>query len=204
MRRALVAGLIWGVFCGVANGIPVATTLAQMAVPWIWVAALVAYRLASSIRQGALLGAVTLLAANITYLGIGFISRELSAQTETAGLGFFLLWATVGLIIGPIAGVLGRWLSTEPDSFRAVVMLGTVTIAEPLALWAHIDHIDAHLTFVLVATAGVAFPLVWFSKDRRKALSSLGLVVVLTYPVAVALEATLIALGQVSAPMRLI
>ena len=44
MRRAVVVGLVWGVFCGIANGVPVATTLVQMAVPWVWVAAFVAYR----------------------------------------------------------------------------------------------------------------------------------------------------------------
>lgn len=199
MRSALAVGLVWGVFCGIANGIPVATTLAQMAVPWIWVAAFVAFRVATSTRQAALLGALTLLAANVAYVGVEYLAPGMSGQAR-----FFALWTIVGLIVGPVAGVVGRWLTTEEGMFRAVVMLAAVSIAEPLALWAHIDNFDAHLTYLLVAASGITFPLVWFGRDGRKALQSLALSLLLAYPVAVVLEAALIALGQISPPMRLI
>jgi hypothetical protein len=204
VRRAVVVGLVWGVFCGIANGVPVATTLVQMAVPWVWVAAFVAYRAADSSRLAALLGAVTLFAANVAYFGLGSIAGDISGLAPVGGLRFFALWAAVGLVIGPIAGVVGWWLTSQRSSFTAVVTLAAVSVAEPLALWAHIDHLDAHLLYIGVAAAGLAFPLLWFRRDRHKALRALALVLILTYPVAVAFEATLIAFRQISPPMRLI
>jgi hypothetical protein len=204
MRKAVVVGVVWGLFCGIGNGWPVATTLVQMAVPWIWVAAFVAYRAANSGRRAALLGGIGLLAANVAYFAIGSIGRGFAGLSLVGGIGFFALWATVGLVIGPVAGVVGWWLKSERTSFVAVVMLATVSIAEHLALWAHIDHFHAHLAYLSVAAAGVAFPLIWFRRERRNALKSLALVMILTYPSAVFLEATLIALDQISPPMRLV
>jgi len=204
MRMAVVAGVVWGLFCGTVNGWPVATTLVQMAVPWIWVAAFVAYRAASNGRQAALLGGMALLAANVAYFAIGSIARGYVGHPLVGGIRFFGLWTAVGLVIGPIAGVVGWWLTTERRSFVAVVMLATVPIAEPLALWAHIDHFDAHLAYLLVAAAGFAFLLIWFRREWRKALRALALVMILTYPIAVLLESTLIAFDQISLPMRLV
>lgn len=204
MRKAVVVGVVWGLFCGIGNGWPVATTLVQMAVPWIWVAAFVAYRAANSGRLGALLGGITLLAANVAYFSVGSIARGFAGLPLVGGIGFFALWATVGLVIGPVAGVVGWWLKTERTSFVAVVMLATVSIAEPLALWTHIDHFDAHLAYLCVVGAGFAFPLIWFRREWRPALKALALVMILTYPTAVFLEATLIALDQISPPMRLV
>lgn len=204
MRTAVVIGVVWGLFCGIGNGWPVATTLVQTAVPWIWVAAFVAYRAAGSGRRGALLGGIALLAANVAYFAVGSIARGFAGLSLVGGIGFFALWATVGLVIGPVAGVVGWWLKTERTSFVAVVMLATVSIAEPLALWTHIDHFDAHLAYLSVTAAGFAFPLIWFRREWRNALKSLALVMILTYPSAVFLEATLIALDQISPPMRLV
>jgi hypothetical protein len=204
MSRAIVIGIVWGVFCGIANLWPVITTLVQMAVPWIWVAAFVAYRRAGNGRLAALMGGITLLAANVAYFGVGSIARGISGFPVVDGIRFFAIWATVGLVIGPIAGVVGWWLTIQRSSFTAVVALATVSVAEPLALWTHIDHFDAHLAYIGVAVAGFAFPLIWFRRDWRNALKALALVVVLTYPAAVALEATLIAFSQISPPMRLI
>ena len=204
MRKAVVVGVVWGLFCGIVNGWPVATTLVQMAVPWIWVAAFVAYRAAKSGRRAALLGGIALLAANVAYFAVGSIARGFAGLSLVDGIGFFALWATVGLVIGPVAGVVGWWLRTERTSFVAVVMLAMVSIAEPLALWTHIDHFDAHLAYIGVAAVGCAFPLTWFRRDWVNGLKALALVVVLTYPAAVVLEATLIALRQISPPMRLI
>jgi hypothetical protein len=204
MRKAVIGGLVWGVICGIANGLPVATTLVQMAVPWIWVAAFVACQEADNSRLAALLGAVTLLAANVTYFSVGSITRGISGLPVLGGVRFFALWAAVGLVIGPIAGLVGWWLTSQRGSFTAVVALATVSAAEPLALWTHIDHLDAHLAYIGVAAAGLAFPVIWFRRDRRKALRALALVLVLTYPAAVVLEATLIAFHQISPPIRLV
>lgn len=187
-----------------ANGLPGTTTVVQMAVPWIWVAAFVSYRGADSSRLAALLGAIALLAANVAYFGVGSLARSISGLSPVGGIRFFALWAAVGLVIGPIAGVVGWALTSQQRSFTAVVMLATVSVAEPLALWTHIDHLDAHLVYLAVAAAGLAFPLVWFRRDRGKALRALTLVLVLTYPIAVAIEATLIAFRQISPPIRLI
>lgn len=204
MRKTVVVGVVWGLFCGIGNGWPVASTLVQMAVPWIWVAAFVAYRAAANGRRAALLGGIALLAANVAYFSVGSIARGFAGLSLVGGIGFFALWATVGLVIGPVAGVVGWWLTTERTSFVAVVTLATVSIAEPLALWTHIDHFDAHLAYIGVAAVGCAFPLTWFRRDWINGLKALALVVVLTYPAAVVLEATLIALRQISPPMRLI
>jgi hypothetical protein len=43
MGQTIVAGTLWGIICGLANALLVASTLAQMAVPWVWVAAVVGY-----------------------------------------------------------------------------------------------------------------------------------------------------------------
>ena len=204
MREAVVVGVVWGLFCAIANGWPVSTTLVQMAVPWIWVAAFVAYRAAGNARRAALLGGFVLLTANVAYFAVGSIARGFAGLSLVGGIGFFALWTTVGLAIGPIAGVVGWWLTTQRTSFPAVVTLAMVSIAEPLALWTHIDHFDAHLAYLGIAAAGFVFPLIWFRRDWRNAIKSLALVMILTYPTAVILEATLIALDQISPPMRLV
>ena len=111
-----------------------------------------------------------MLAANVAYFGVGSLARGISGLPVVGGIWFFVLWATVGLIVGPIAGVVGWWLTTERTSFTAVVTLATISIAEPLALWIRIDHLDAHLAYVGVAAAGFAFPLIWFRRDWSNAL----------------------------------
>ena len=168
MSRAVVVGIVWGVFCGIANGWPVVTTLVQMAVPWIWVAAFVAFRGASNSRLAALLGGITLFAANVAYFGVGSLP-------VVGGIRFFALWTTVGFFIGPIAGLVGWWLTSTRASFIAVVTLATVSIAEPLALWTHIDHFDAHLAYIGVAAAGFTLPVIWFRRDGPNALKTLAL-----------------------------
>jgi Family of unknown function (DUF6518) len=203
--RTLAIGAAWGVLCGIANGWPVASALVQMAVPWIWVAAYVGYALAAgSNRRGAALGVIALLAANLSYLVVEMISRGLAGQPLAVSLQFFFLWAIVGLIVGPIAGIVGVWLSAENYALVAVVALATITVAEPLALWAHIDHFDAHLAFLLVALAGLGFVLLWYRPPSARTVKAVALVIVLAYPIAVVLEAVLIALGQISPPMRLV
>jgi hypothetical protein len=204
MRLALLTGITWGALCGIANGLPLATTLVQMAVPWVWVALLVAFRTSDSGGQSAVAGGLTLLAANFAYLGVGFFARGIAGLSFIGGIRFFVLWSAIGLVVGPVAGLVGWLLKSRRTALLAATGVATVSIAEPLALWAHIDHLDAHIVFTAVAVAGVAFPLVLFRSSPRAAFQALGLAFVFTYPVAVALEVVLIALGQVSPPMRLI
>jgi hypothetical protein len=205
MRRAIGIGLAWGVFCGIANGWPVASTLAQMAVPWVWVAAFAAYRAApASTWRAAQLGGVALLAANVAYFAIGLLARSAAGLPLVGGVRFFALWTTVGLVTGPAGGVLGWWLTSKRWAVAGVAVLAAVSIAEPLALWLHIDHPDAHLAYIGVAAAGFFFSLAWFRQAWRDTFMAVASVLVLIYPMAVTLEATLIAFGQISAPMRLI
>lgn len=166
MIKAILIGLVWGVVCGIANGLPGVTTLVQMAVPWVWVAAFVAFREADNRRLAAFVGALTLLAANVAYLSVGSIGRGIAGLSLVDGVRFFALWSAVGLVVGPLAGVVGWWL-TQRNPFTGVVTLATVSVAEPLALWTHIDHLDTHLAYVGVALAGLAFPLVWFRRPNR-------------------------------------
>jgi len=205
IRTAVGLGLAWGVFCGIANGWPVASTLAQMAVLWVWVAAFAAYRTApASTTQAAWIGGVTLLAANVAYFAVGLLARSAAGLPLVGGIRFFVLWATVGLATGPVAGALGWWLMSRRRAVAAVAVLAAVSIAEPLALWMHIDHLDAHLAYIGVAAVGSSFSLVWFRQAWRDAFLAVALMLVLIYPMAVALEATLIAFGQISAPMRIV
>ena len=50
---------------------------------------------------------------------------------------------------------MGWWLTSQQRSFIAVVTLATVSLAELLALWTHIDHLDAHLAYMGVVAAGL-------------------------------------------------
>jgi hypothetical protein len=204
MRLTVVVGAIWGIFCVLANSYPVASTLAQMAVPWIWVAAFVGYRMASSAKKAALLGGIALLTANVAYLTVGTVARALTGAPLGGGIRFFVLWTSIGLVIGPVAGVIGWWLTAERTALTAVVAIATASVAEPLALWAHIDHLDAHLAYLIVAILGLTFPMIWFRRTWRKAVKAVALLLALTYPTAVTLELVLIALRQISPPMRLI
>jgi hypothetical protein len=203
MRRTVVVGVVWGIFCGLANGYPVASTLAQMAVPWVWVAALVGYRMARSTKKAALLGGITLLTANVAYFTVGTGSGGVTGAPLGGGIRFFALWTSIGLVIGPIAGVIGWWLTGERTALTAVVSLATASVAEPLALWAHIDHLDAHLAYLSVAIVGLTFPVMWFRRTWRKAVKAVALLLALIYPTAVTLELILIGLRQISPPMRL-
>ena len=60
-------------------------------------------------------------------------------------------------VIVRLAGVMGWWLRTKRASLPAVVALAMVSVAEPLALWTHIDHLDAHLAYMGVATGAWRF-----------------------------------------------
>ena len=204
MRLALIVGSAWGVFCGIANGWPLATTLVQMAVPLVWVAVAVSYRTANDGRQGALLGTIALLAANISYFVIGSIARLLDGGSAATDARFFALWAALGLVVGPVSGLIGWFLREGRLAFASIVALSVVTLAEPIALWPHIAQTDSRIVFVAVGLAGFLLPLVSQREQWREATKALLVALALTYPAALALEAVLIALGQISPPLRLI
>lgn len=146
---------------------------------------------------------VALLAANFLYFGIAGIARAMTGDPVISGFRFLVIWTTIGLIMGAASAVVGRWLKDPLRKLVAATMLAAISMAEPLALWAHIDHRDAHITYVMVAAA-LVMPLVLFRGRMRSGIRSSVLALAVLYPLAVVLELTLILLGQVSAPARLI
>ena len=200
---AVVAGAVWGAFCGVGNGWSVVSTLAQMAVPWLWIAAIVGYRCADGARHAAQIGVATLVSANVAYFAVGAIARLLSGEAPIGGVRFLVVWTSVGLVVGPAAGMIGRWLTAERTSLPAAAALAAASIAEPLALWAHIDHLDAHLTYLVVAAVGITIPVIRLRAAPRRSLRATAVALAVGYPAAVIIEVALVALGQISAPIRL-
>ena len=204
MGGAVFLGAAWGLFCAFARP-PIGSTLAQMAVPWLWVAAAAGYLWGTDeVRRTALIGGATLVSANFLYFGVAGLGRAITGDPVISGLRFLVIWTTIGLIIGPGSALVGRGLKKPARKAAAVTMLAAVSMAEPLALWAHVDHRDAHITYLMVAVAGLAMPLVLFRDRTRQGIRSSVLALAALYPLAVFLELTLILLGQVSAPARLL
>ncbi|MBK5268652.1 MAG: hypothetical protein JJE47_14590 [Acidimicrobiia bacterium] len=92
------------------------------------------------------------------------------------------------VIAGPASAVVGSGLKNPARKLVAATMLAAVSMAEPLALWAHIDHRDAHITYVIVAVAGLAMFLVLFRNRTRQGIRSSVLALAALYPLAVVLE----------------
>lgn len=176
-----------------------------MVVPWLWVAAAAGYLWGTDeLRRTALIGGAVLLSANVMYFGVAGLARALTGEPVISGLRFLVIWTTLGLVVGPVSAAVGRRLKNPARELAAATTLAAVSMAEPVALWAHIDHRDAHITYVIVAVIGLVIPLVLFRDRMRQGLRSLVLALAALYPLAVVLELTLILLGQVSAPGRLI
>jgi hypothetical protein len=110
----------------------------------------------------------------------------------------------VGLVVGPVSGVIGFALRSRTLRWLAAGGLTAVSIAEPLAWWAHILHFDARMTYVIVALMGAAIPVAVLRTEGNAMLRASALALSSAYPLAVLVELVLIGLGQVSAPMRLI
>ncbi len=204
VRGAILLGAAWGLFCAFARP-PIGSTLAQMAVPWLWVAAAAGYLWGTDeLRRTALIGGVALLSGNFGYFGVAAVARAIAGDPVISGLRFLVIWTTIGLVIGPASAVLGRGLKDPARQLAATTVFAAVSMAEPLALWAHIDHIDARITYVTVAATGLVLPFVLFRDRMGLGIRSSVLALAALYPLAVVLEITLIVLGQVSAPVRLL
>ena len=204
VRGAILLGAAWGLFCAFAR-FPIGSTLAQMAVPWLWVAVTAGYLWGTDeLRRTALIGGVVLLSANFVYFGAAGVARAIIGDPVTSGLRFLVIWTTIGLVLGPASAVVGRGLKAPARQLAAATLVAAVSMAEPLALWAHIDHNDAHITYVIVAVAGLVLPFVLFRDRMGLGIRSSVLALAAVYPLAVVLEFALILLGQVSAPARLL
>ena len=176
-----------------------------MAVPWLWVAAAAGYLWGTDqLRRAALIGGLALLSVNFMYFGVAGVVRAITGDPAISGFRFLVIWSTIGLIMGPVSAVVGRGLKNPDRKLAAATMLAAGSMAEPVALWAHIDHSDAHITFNIVAAAGLAIPLMLFRDRVGQGIRAAALALAALYPLAVVLELTLILLGQISAPARLI
>lgn len=179
--------------------------MAQMAVPWLWVAAAAGYVWgADELRRNALIGGATLVSGNFVYFGVAVVARAIAGDPAISGFRFLVIWSTIGLIMGPASAVVGRGLKNPDRKLAAATMLAAISMAEPVALWAHIDHRDAHITYIIVAAAGLGIPLMLFRDRVGQGIGASALALAALYPLAVVLELTLILLGQISAPARLI
>ena len=171
---ALVVGVAIGVFSILADGIlpgRLFTVLGNIAAPWAIAAFVVGFR-ATSVRQGALAGAVALVVGVATYYAGVAVRGYVVGQLN-------VVWTVVALVVGPVMGACGAAISTrrEHPPLVAVVLPAAVLVAEGLFLlydrkvWRY-DVVDQifHDVYVSVALALIAsgFALSWvFAKDQR-------------------------------------
>lgn len=128
---AALVGIGLGVFSTLADGIipgRLVTLLGNIAAPWVIAAFVVGYR-ASSVKQGAIAGALALLVGVVVYYGIG------SVRNYAAG-NLNVIWTVVALFAGPIVGACGAAISTrrERPPLIAVIIPAAMLIGEGLFL----------------------------------------------------------------------
>ena len=128
---AALVGIALGVFSTLADGIipgRLVTLLGNIAAPWVIAAFVVGYR-ASSVKQGAIAGALALLVGVVVYYGIG------SVRNYAAG-NLNVIWTVVALFAGPIVGACGAAISTrrERPPLIAVIIPAAMLIGEGLFL----------------------------------------------------------------------
>jgi uncharacterized protein DUF6518 len=171
---ALVVGVAIGVFSILADGIlpgRLFTVLGNIAAPWAIAAFVVGFR-ATSVRQGALAGAVALVAGVATYYaGValrGYVVGQLN-----------VVWTVVALVAGPVMGACGAAISTrrERPPLVAVVLPAAVLVAEGLFIlydrkvWRYnVVAQTYHDVYVGVALAliVVGFALAWVFAERGR------------------------------------
>jgi len=128
---AALVGIALGVFSTLADGIipgRLVTLLGNIAAPWVIAAFVVGYR-ASSVKQGAIAGALALLVGVVVYYAIG------SVRNYAAG-NLNVIWTVVALFAGPIVGACGAAISTrrERPPLIAVIVPAAMLIGEGLFL----------------------------------------------------------------------
>lgn len=202
-RRVVPVAIGWGVVCALLNWWPVISTLGQMAVPWVWLAAW-AGSLAGRRGAAAVTGGAALITATLAYFGVTYVSEIVAYVSVAGGYRLAVLWTAVSLVVGPIAGAVGHLVRNDRRRPFAVTAIAVISVAEPVALWAHIDHLDAHVTYVLVGIVGMSIVPALLRPPARTAALAAAMALIGVYPLAVGVELLLIALGQVSGPMRLL
>ena len=128
---AVVVGVALGVFSTLADGIipgRLITLLGNIAAPWVITAFVVGFR-ASSVRQGAIAGAVALVVGVVVYYAIGAVRGYPVGSLN-------VVWTVVALFAGPIVGACGAAISTrrERPPIVAVILPAAMLVAEGLFL----------------------------------------------------------------------
>ena len=123
---AVVVGVALGVFSILADGIipgRLVTLLGNIAAPWAIAAFAVGYR-ATSVKQGALAGALALVVGIVTYYA-GAAIRDYGTATN-------VVWTVVALVAGPILGACAAAISTHRDRppVVAIALPSAMLVAE--------------------------------------------------------------------------
>src|SRR5215211_5463674 len=172
---SVVVGVGLGTFSQLADGIiggRLVGILGNIASPW-GLAAFFVGRLTTSPKQGAVAGALTLVAGVAAYYLLGGLRGYVVSE-------FNVVWTAVALVAGPVMGWAGASISSEPERppVLAVAAPSAMLVAEALFLvldrkvWRYnlgaetYRLIDLGVIVVLVLV-GLALP-VFFEKNRRR------------------------------------
>lgn len=128
---AIVVGVALGVFSTLADGIlpgRLFTLLGNVAAPWVVAAFVVGFR-ASSVRQGAIAGALALVVGVVVYYAIGAVRGYPVGSLN-------VVWTVVAIFAGPVVGACGAAISArrERPPLVAVILPAAMLIAEGLFL----------------------------------------------------------------------
>ena len=193
-----------GFFCAMVGDVPIATTFAQMAMPWAWLAAMVGLFRSWEAKQAALDGLLVLLTANLTYFVVRVAGRMIvTGQIDGSDVRFVILWSAICAVVGPAAALLGQSTRSDRSAVVGVALLSAGSVAEPPAWWWHVDRPGPGTAYLIVALVGITFLVIRFFGQRVRIVASLLLVALMVYPIAMGIEAALIVTDQVSKPFRL-
>lgn len=194
VTEAVVGGVALGLFAALADKSIVTTSLGQMVSPWAALAAIVGGRSRRGRAEAAIGGAVSLTAANATYYVFGLLAANI--QTPR----YWALWTVIGVLVGPLAALTGWHSRFGPRRLRVLgaALLAAVALAEGVVLWGHIDHPEAHITYVAVGLIGLLLPSALLRDEgARLRAAATGLSVVLAVPLGFFFEAAFSAIGIV-------
>jgi hypothetical protein len=176
----VAVGPLFGVLDALASSSSWTTTLGQMVTPWVGVAAALGWR-SRTIGRAVVSGGVGLVAADAFYNVLGVVLYGVVSWSH------WLLWTGVAIVVGPVAGLLGWWarVAIGPKRIFSVAALAALCISEGAALWRHIDHRDAHATYVVVGVVGLAVPVLVLrrGRDLLKAFASTLVLALVATPV---------------------
>ena len=167
LSAGLVAGVLLGVLTQIGQGaLPedAAALLANSGGAWI-VASFAVGAVMSGARQAAVAGATTLVAASFTFYEAVELFEGIGSGRRGA-----LIWATAGLVTGPIFGAAGFAARRLPDRRPlALALLGGALTAEAMHLlwWVGNDSLRGVGIAELTIASGVLGSSVYLAGRRR-------------------------------------